>query len=276
MAALLLQLMSSLPLSQSEIFDLAHVQTPLAVSFSVPYAREGVAGEGLGVYSDIGTLTAPEHSGTHMDAPNHFVEGGASLDKIPVEWTIADGVNIDCRREVSNNRSYQVTPQKLLEWELRNGQIPQGAAVLFQFGWSARYLDPQDYLGVEDLTDFFNYDFPTVSPEAGVWLLQERDIKIIGVDSISPDLFEIGGFPNHRLLLGANRLIVENLKIPDNMPARGFRFHATPPKYLNGTGIQVRAFAVTAYSDDVTDSGDAFRVSIFFFAVTMCLAKVIV
>ena len=44
-----------------------------------------------------------------------------------------------------------------MEWELRNGHIPQGAAVLFQFGWAARYLDPRDYLGVEDPQDFFKY-----------------------------------------------------------------------------------------------------------------------
>ena len=58
-----------------------------------------------------------------------------------------------------------------------------------------------------------SYDFPTLSPEAGAWLLQERDVKIIGVDSISPDRFQIGGFQNHVVLLGANRLIVENLRV---------------------------------------------------------------
>lgn len=89
-----------------------------------------------------------------------------------------------------------------------------------------------------------------MSAEAGLWLFDNRDIKIIGTDTLSPDPFTINGVatnsrPIHQKYLPNNRLIVENLNGTERLPATGFRFHAAPVKYVGNTGTQIRAYAMT-------------------------------
>ncbi|XP_012945785.1 isatin hydrolase [Aplysia californica] len=256
-SALVLLLCAPFLTCTAKIIDLSHVQKPETFHFAgvKPFSRTDVfAGIGTrGIYYDVGALNSPEHSGTHLDVPSHFVKGGATLDQVPIEWTIADGVTIDCRKEAENNRDYVVDIEKLLAWEKEHGRIPQGAAVLFQFGWSSRFGNITDYVGSETLDDLNSFRVPALSKAAGAWLFRERDIQILGVDSLSPDvLLDAREMPNHVLYLSNNRIIVENLKIPDDMPARHFRFHATPPKYLGASGTQVRAFAVVTPGVNVT------------------------
>ncbi|CAG5127942.1 unnamed protein product, partial [Candidula unifasciata] len=198
---------------------------------------------------ESGVYFSGEHGGTHLDAPVHFQRGGQQLQQIPLENTIAEGVMIDCSAEAAEDPSYLVPLQKLLEWENAHGQIPMQAAVLFNFGWSARFDSPAAYLGTE-IDHHSNYVFPALGAEAGIWLYENRDIKIIGTDTLSPDPFAIKGvsvtsFPVHQKYLPNNRLIIENLKGTEQLPPKGFRFHASPVKYVGGTGTQVRAFAMT-------------------------------
>jgi len=248
--------------AQSLVVDLSHVHTPETFAFVDSYERlkseDMILDETVVISSSV--LRAPEHSGTHMDSPSHFIKDGYTLDQVPVEWTIKEGVVIDCRREAAQDRDYLATQEKLVEWESANGRIPNGAAVLFDFGWSDRYTDLVDYVGSDNLTDFFTFHQPSVSPEAGAWLFHERDTRILGVDTLSPDPIR-DAFPNHVLYLSDGRLIVENLKIPSSMPARGFRFHATPPKYKDATGTQVRAFAMMDDGDHVADGACAIQLT---------------
>lgn len=97
---------------------------------------------------------------------------------------------------------------------------------------------------------YSNYVFPAMSAEAGLWLFDNRDIKILGTDTLSPDPFTINGVainsrPIHQKYLPNNRLIVENLNGTERLPATGFRFHAAPVKYVGNTGTQIRAYAMT-------------------------------
>lgn len=97
--------------------------------------------------------------------------------------------------------------------------------------------------------------FPAVGAEAGGWLYDNRAIKIIGTDTLTPDPLNINGkeitaFPIHQKYLPNGRLIIENLKGTERLPPKGFRFHASPVKYVGSTGTQVRAYAMT-YDEDL-------------------------
>ncbi|XP_005102403.1 isatin hydrolase [Aplysia californica] len=242
------------PEADGKIYDLSHVHSSDLFYFpgSLPYNRTHVIARDIkpGMYVNAAVITSGEHVGTHMDAPAHFVRGGDPLEKVSVERTIADGVHINCRAEAAAHRDYMVPMQKILDWEKENGRIPDGAAVLFNFGWSLRFNNITDYAGSDQLDDQFTFVQPAVTAEVGQWLLRERKMKIIGVDTFSPDPSLLNGtavteMPNHHNILGAGSLIVENMKIPADLPARGFRFHATPVMFEGSGGTQVRAFAMT-------------------------------
>lgn len=117
-----------------------------------------------------------------------------------------------------------------------------------------------------------SFVYPYVSMEAARWLLEKRSLRLIGTDTLSPDPFQIERrpslFPIHILYLSQNRTIVENLRNLDKLPARGFRFHATPVKYVGASGTQVRAYAMTY---DRQGSGG----NIFHASVTMALCLVL-
>ncbi|KAH9509663.1 hypothetical protein Btru_044160 [Bulinus truncatus] len=172
------------------------------------------------------------------------VVSGLRLEKVPLEMTIADGVMIDCSREASNNRSYLVPVQKILDWESVYGRIPDQAAVIFNFGWSQYYRCFRSYMGTPN-DRIKEFAFPAISKEAGLFLFDRRNITIIGTDTASPDPFDAAGLHIHMRYLPNNRIIVEDLKNPGLLPAKGFRFHASPVKYVGATGAQVRAYAMT-------------------------------
>ncbi|KAH9492995.1 hypothetical protein Btru_022879 [Bulinus truncatus] len=234
--------------AQSRIIDLSHEHGPNTVMASrQPHYNwtQVFQGDFLpGVYAETGAYFTGEHGGTHLDAPAHFVKGGLRLEKIPIEMTIADGVMIDCSFEASENRSYLVPLQKIVDWEATNGRIPNEAAVIFNFGWSQYFHSLELYEGsANDIVQ--EMSFPAIGKDAGLFLLEQRNIKIIATDTATPDPFNTNEMPIHQHYLLNNKLIVEDLKDTGLLPAKGFRFHATPVKYVGATGAQVRAYAVT-------------------------------
>ncbi|CAL1531832.1 unnamed protein product [Lymnaea stagnalis] len=251
MAQELISLLSTLLLLsgvQSRLIDLSHDHGPDAImSIQQPhyYWRQVFQGEFIpGMYSETGSYFTGEHGGTHMDVPAHFSRGGWRVQQVPLELTIADGVMIDCSYEASRNRSYLMPIQKILEWEATNGQIPDNAAVIFNFGWSQYFNNFAQYLGTPNNVAS-EMTFPSVSREVGDFLYDQRNIRIIGTDTPTPDPFGFSDMPIHQKYLPNTRLIVEHLKDTGSLPPRNFRFHAPPVKYVNATGAQVRAFAIT-------------------------------
>ncbi|BFZ09094.1 hypothetical protein BsWGS_12133 [Bradybaena similaris] len=235
------------------LIDLSHKHGPETLMFadSPNFNRSDIfSGDFFpGVFFRYGQYFSGEHGGTHMDAPNHVVTDGKSISDIPLEDTIAIGVQIDCSQEAARDRSFLVTVQKILDWEREYGQIPMKAAVIINFGWSSKINNRTDYLGSES-GNLFSYVFPALSPDVGKWLYNNRRVKILGTDTYTPDPFTIQGvrvtsFPVHEALLSQNSLIVENLKGTEQLPATGFIFHASPVKYVGNTAAQVRAYAVT-------------------------------
>ncbi|KAH9492993.1 hypothetical protein Btru_022866 [Bulinus truncatus] len=189
------------------------------------------------VWVESGAYSSAEHGGTHIDAPSHFIKGGLTLDDLPIENTIAEGVMIDVAEEAKNNIEYQVTLSRVLDWEKKYGDIPYEAAVIFNFGWHTKFHNQTEYIDT-DTNDLGRRRLPSVSKEVGDYLYDQRNIKIIGTDAMTPDPFSLNGkivdgFPIHQRYLPNNKLIVENLNSTDILPPRGFRFHATPVKKQN-------------------------------------------
>ncbi|XP_055883322.1 kynurenine formamidase-like [Biomphalaria glabrata] len=228
-----------------KIIDLSHKHGP--TTFMVPgfnhYKRSNVTVTNRGnVRIEAGDYSSAEHGGTHLDAPVHFSENGVALDDLPIENTIADGVMIDVADEASRNIEYKVPLSKVQEWERKNGDIPQEAAVIFNFGWHKRFHDKKLYVNTES-NDWKDLKFPSVSEEVGMYLYEKRNIKIIGTDTMSPDPPNSGN-PIHVRYLPNNKLIVENLNATDLLPPKNFRFHAAPVRYVGASGAQVRAYAI--------------------------------
>ncbi|BFZ08297.1 hypothetical protein BsWGS_11336 [Bradybaena similaris] len=238
----------------SVIIDLTHplssssIYWPGVPSFNRTRLMAGVNKNN--VWIEIGVFTSGEHGGTHVDAPRHFNPKGYDLKDLPLELTIADGVMIDARAEAANNSDYALTVRKIEEWEKQHGRIPDQAAVIINTGWTNRWPNQHLFFNSNNTDDPSTFHFPTVSKEAAQWLVNHRQLRMLGVDVPAPDGPRDEMFPVHSLLLPRNIVILENLMIPDSLPPRDFRLHASPIRIEGGSGTQARIYAMLY--DDVS------------------------
>ncbi|MDP9378825.1 MAG: cyclase family protein [Chloroflexota bacterium] len=181
-------------------------------------------------------LTLSEHTGTHVDAPGHFMPPGHPqhrwVDEVPPETWMGRAAIIDCRDAAPQSA---VSPQTVLQWEAEHGAVRAGDIVVFNFGWHEKWATrPHDM------------DFMTNWPGLGVpcaELLVERGVKAVGVDTLSPDVYGTPGDPIHRTLLGKGVVIIENLANLNVLPAVCYLI-ALPLKIKEGTGSPIRAVAL--------------------------------
>ncbi len=198
--------------------DLTHVFTEgFPVFTGDPPARETLFSiPSAGFYSQKWTFG--EHSGTHMDAPGHFALGGRlSPDITPKELFVTACV-IDISQRAASDPDAEVTVADLRGFERSHGRIPRGAGVFMYSGWESRVNDPEAYrnLGPDGL-----FHFPGFGIDAVEWLLGNRDITCIGVDTLSLDNGPSQTFAVHTTLLGADRYGLENLANLSTIPSRG-------------------------------------------------------
>jgi kynurenine formamidase len=192
-----------------------------------------------GVYSN--SFSMPEHLGTHMDAPNHFVKGQSSLDQIPLTQLFGPAVVVDTRQKVNNSPDYQLNIQDIKEWEKAYGPIPAGAIILMHTGWGKRWSDFSSY---QNRDAQGNLHFPGYSPEVAQFLIKERDIYGIGIDTLSVDYGLSKGFKVHHICHGAGKYHLENVANLDKMPNEGAYLILAPIKIQGGSGGPTRIYAV--------------------------------
>ena len=181
-----------------------------------------------------------EHSATHMDAPGHFVPGGRKTPAITVEELVAPAAVVDISDRAKTNPDATVTRDDLRRFERRHGRIPRGAVVFMNSGWAAKAGDPLAYKGG---AAFPGYHFPGFAIDAVEWLLAERTIKGIGVDTLSLDPGNSTTFPVHVKLLGADRYGLENVANLDKIPPRGARVYVGVIPWEEGSGGPARLLA---------------------------------
>ena len=164
-----------------------------------------------GFYSQEWTFG--EHSGTHMDAPGHFVEGARRVPQLRPDELLAPAAVIDISQRAASDPDAAVEPRDLQRYERRYGRIPRGALVLMDSGWAAKVNDNAAFKNADAGG---TYHFPGFGIDAVEWLLDRRDIRGIGVDTLSLDPGNSATFDVHKRLLGADRYGIENVA---NLPA---------------------------------------------------------
>jgi kynurenine formamidase len=207
-------------------------------TFDPPTRRTLVTIEDGGFYSQEWTLG--EHTGTHVDAPGHFVAGGRLAPEITVDELFVRVAVIDISRRAARDPDAEVTVRDLMRWEHGHGRIPRGAGVFMCSGWEERVDDPDAFKNAD--ADGV-YHFPGWSAEAVEWLLERRDIACIGVDTLSLDPGRSTTFGAHLTLLGGDKYGVENIANLKRIPARGARAFVGLVPWEEGSGGPCRLSA---------------------------------
>lgn len=211
-----------------------------------PFHRESMqrGGTATEAWYATGQVALSEHAGTHMDAPVHFAQGQAGIDGIPVERLIGPAIVIDVRAAASHDRDYRLSVADLQRWEEGHGTIPAGAIVMMLSGWGAHWKDRERYFGSATPEDPTTLHFPGFSQAAAEWLVRERHISGIGVDTASIDYGPSQDFAVHRIVNAAGLYGLENVAGLAEVPASGATLVALPMKIAGGTGAPVRIIAL--------------------------------
>jgi kynurenine formamidase len=233
-----------------ELVDLSHTydQTTVFWPTSDPFRLEKTA-DGItpgGYYYASNNFFTAEHGGTHLDAPLHFSQGGQAVDQIPIDRFFGAAVVIDVLARADADADYQIGVDDITAAETRDGPIPADSIVLFRTGFSRRWPDAARYLGtaargadaVRDL------HFPGLHPDAAKWLIANRSIRAVGIDTASIDYGQSTLFETHRALFERNIPAFENLAALERLPLRGASIVALPMKIGGGSGAPLRAVAV--------------------------------
>ena len=199
-----------------------------------------------GYYYASNRMEMAEHGGTHIDAPIHFSKGKRTLDQIPVERLVGAAVRIDLSAPCSQDRDYRITVQDFEKWEAAHGRIPDGTIVLLDTGFARLWESRKEYLGTElrGAEGVRALHFPGLHHDAAVWLVHERRVKAVGIDTASIDYGQSTKFETHVALLSNNVPAFENLADLRDLPAQGFTVIALPMKIAGGTGGPLRIIAV--------------------------------
>ncbi len=193
-----------------------------------------------GYFYSANNFSAAEHGGTHFDAPIHFAQGGQKAEQVPLDRLIGAAVVVDVTGHV--NPDYQLQVGDLENWEAEHGAIPEGAIVLVRTGWGSRWPDKLRYLGTDRTGPeaVAELHFPGIGPEAARWLVEERRIAAIGIDTPSIDFGQSTRFETHVIAYGANIPGFENIANLEQLPEMGAYVVALPMKIEGGSGGPLR------------------------------------
>jgi kynurenine formamidase len=175
-------------------------------------------------------ITLSEHTGTHIDAPKHFIKGGCPVDELPPSSIMGRGVNISA---VSAEPGGLFSLERLKEFEVKQGEIRKGDIVMFRFGWDSKYRlapDTAEYLR----------DWPGLAPDAAEYLAG-RQVAAVGCDTLALDAYGSDN-PCHPILLGKNIPILENIDNLSKLPVFSYVI-GLPNKFKGGSGSPIRLIA---------------------------------
>jgi kynurenine formamidase len=238
------------PFLAGELVDLSHAYDagaifwPTAEPFRLEKVADGVTPAGY--YYASNNFFTSEHGGTHMDAPVHFAQGRQAADEVPLDRLVAPAIVIDVTEASSGNADYQITVEDFQKWEQQNGAIPSDAIVLLRTGFSRHWPDAAKYLGTAErgVAAVAKLHFPGLHPDTARWIVANRPIKAIGIDTASIDYGRSTLFESHRVLYDKNIPAFENLAALERLPVKGAYLVALPMKIKGGSGAPLRAIAI--------------------------------
>lgn len=229
--------------------DFPVIVMPPELGQSAPFRMERISRyDGGGPAWYWNNLSFGEHTGTHFDAPIHWVTGrdlpANSVDTIAPKDFIAAAVVIDCSAQAASDPDFLLTREMIEAWETEHGRVPPRCWVLLRTDWSKR--DPEAYVNRRE--DGAHTPGPSV--DAVRFLVEERDILGLGVETLGTDAGQSHLLdppqPAHTLLHGAGRYGLQCLTNLDQLPARGAVLISAPLKISNGSGSPLRVLALVA------------------------------
>jgi kynurenine formamidase len=249
-------LVTSLSSGQLVVIDLTQPLSPDTPVIGLPpifASSPGLTVDVISRYDEKGpawywnTIRLGEHTGTHFDAPVHWITGKDlpenACDTIPAQKLVGPACVIDVTREVEEDPDFLLTPGRIEIWERERGRIPRGAWVLLRTGWSKR----------SDAASFLNVGpdgphSPGFDKTASQLLAVDRDVLGVGVETIGTDAGQAGRFdppfPNHGIMHGAGKFGLASLCNLDRLPPTGAIVIAAPLKLVNGSGSPARVLAI--------------------------------
>jgi kynurenine formamidase len=254
------QLIEALNTGALKIVDLSQPLGPETPVIGLPpmfAPSPGVTIDVISQYDDRGpawywnTLRFGEHTGTHFDAPVHWVTGkdlpDNACDTIPPRRFVGPACVIDVTGDVEADADFLLTVDRIEAWEREHAKIPEGAWVLLRTGWSRR-TDPAAFLNV----GADGPHSPGFDARASRLLADERDVLGVGVETIGTDAGQAGRFdppfPNHTIMHGAGKFGLASLRNLDQLPPTGAVVIAAPLKIVRGSGSPLRVIAITPSS----------------------------
>lgn len=201
--------------------------------------------KGPGWYWNI--LHLGEHTGTHFDAPVHWITGKDLPDNtcstIPARRFVGPACVIDVSREVQKDEDFLLMPEHVEAWEKKHGRIPKDSWVLLRTDWSRR-TDAKSFLNVKD----DGPHSPGFHKSTSELLARDRQILGVGVETVGTDAGRAGTFdppfPNHATMHGNGRFGLASLRNLDQLPPTGAVVIAAPLKIVNGSGSPLRVLAL--------------------------------
>ncbi|MBA2344713.1 MAG: cyclase family protein [Rubrobacter sp.] len=223
------------------------IQLPEQFEQTPPFKAHGIS-----AYDDRGPawawrwLELGEHTGTHLDAPVHWISGRGGLDvsQIPPHHLVAPAVVIDRSAETAEDPDCLLTVDDIRAFENEHGPLPEGGWLLLRTGWDARAGDTEAFLNAASGQP----RSPGFDAECARWLAEESPLIGVGVETVSIDAGAAGGFdppfPVHYFLLGAGKFGVTQLANLGSLPPTGSLLIVAPLKLTGGTGSPIRALAL--------------------------------
>ncbi len=231
-------------IDMSYAYDESTIFWPTAQPFELEVVAAGVTEAGF--YYAANNFCTAEHGGTHLDAPVHFADGRHSADQIPIARLIGAAAVVDVSAAAAADPDYLIGVSDLEAWEAEHGRIADGAILLLRTGWGERWPDRATYLGTarsgpEAVPELH---FPGLHPDAARWLVENRRIDALGIDTPSIDYGQSTTYETHQILYAENIPGFENVAALDRLPATGAYVVALPMKIGGGSGGPLRMVGV--------------------------------
>ena len=254
--SLLMQVIDELNAGRLKVVDLTQPLGPDTPVIGLPPqfgSSPGMTMEVISRFDDKGpawywnTIRMGEHTGTHFDAPVHWITGkdlpNNTTDTIPARRFVGPACVIDVTADVAKNPDFLLMPEHVVAWESEHGRIPKGAWVLLRTGWSAR-AEPAAFLNVKG----DGPHSPGFHKTTSELLARDRDVLGVGVETVGTDAGQAGmfdpPFPNHTTMHGAGKFGLASLRNLDQLPATGAIVIAAPMKIVGGSGSPLRVLAI--------------------------------
>jgi len=188
---------------------------------------------------------ASEHGGTHIDAPIHFADGHKTVDQLGLEQLTGAAIVVDVSARALKDADYRISVADLKMWEAVHGQIPRDAILLLNTGFARHWPDANRYLGTDKkgAEAVAQLHFPGLHPDAARWLVTDRVIKAVGLDTASIDYGQSKLFESHRILFEKDVPAFENVAALNQLPPTGAYVIALPMKIKGGSGGPLRIIA---------------------------------